>query len=283
VPLLRSSSPTVTFQKKRKLWLRRLQSNHFPLLLHPPPSWLFPPLNMNITHRSLIPRAHPSPSLNWYFSWLLSRSMWDWKNLLEDHFAWTTNSLRARSLLCCVFDRPMHWVIGSPKCSAFAFIEDYSLSVSISTRSYSSIRLDFLSDFIHDMMSFGPMAFNFCIFVWDLAVPGSMQPADVRLHPHRTSSSSERQIQYLQVTSYLLTSRRRLMISSFNPYSIADTMYNPVPNLRSRFTSKIRYLALRKVLSKDFNCVGRAFIGERHEFESISYQASKVAVIVGIG
>jgi len=31
---------------------------------------------------------------------------------------------------------------------------------------------------------------------------------------------------------------------------------------------KIRYLALRKFFSKDFNCVGRAFIGEPHEFES---------------
>jgi len=35
-----------------------LHSNHSPLPLHPPLTWLFPPLNMTITHRSLIPREH---------------------------------------------------------------------------------------------------------------------------------------------------------------------------------------------------------------------------------
>jgi len=70
--------------------------------------------------------------------------------------------------------------------------------------------------------------FNFRLFVWDLAVPESMQPADIRPHPTSPQQGDE----YLQVT-YLLTSRCRLLMSRFDTYSIADTMYDPEPNLKN--------------------------------------------------
>jgi len=130
-----------------------------------------------------------------------------------------------------LFFRPPHaWVIGSPKCSVFAFIKDYSLSVSISTQSYSSVR--FSQRFIHDMTwcHTDQWLFNFCLFVWDLAVPESMQPVDIR--PHHTLRPHHQGDEYLQVT-YLLASRQRLMMSRFDTYSIANTMYDPVPNLRN--------------------------------------------------
>jgi len=36
-----------------------------------------------------------------------------------------------------------------------------------------TLQSDFLSDFIHDIMSYGPRLFDFRLLIWDLAVPMS--------------------------------------------------------------------------------------------------------------
>jgi len=107
-------------------------------------------------------------------------------------------------MLC--FRPPNAWVIGSPKCSVFAFNEDYSLSVSISTRSYSSVRFFQRLYPCHDVIrTNGYLIFSLC-----LGSGSSMQPANICPHHQRD--------EYPKVT-YLLTSRHR-----FDTYSITDTI-----------------------------------------------------------
>jgi len=72
--------------------------------------------------------------------------------------------------------------------------------------------------------------FDFRRFVWNLVVPESMQPADIC--PHLTPHTHHQGDEYLQVT-YLVTSQRGLWRLGFILYSTADTMYDPVPNLRN--------------------------------------------------
>jgi len=171
--------------KKRKLWLSRLQSNQSPLPLHTPPSWLFPPLNMNITHRSLSLSYSTSAPFS-FTHFILSGDFYPdpcetEKTLLKTILLGPQTLLVQITYYVVFFTGPC---IGSPKCSVFAFIEDYSLSVSISTRSYSSVRFSQWLYPWHDVIrTTDQWLFDFCLFVWDLAVPESMQPADIRPHP----------------------------------------------------------------------------------------------------
>jgi len=65
--------------------------------------------------------------------------------------------------------------------------------------------------------------------VWYLAVPKSIQPADIRSHPNPRPHHYEDE--YLQVT-YLVTTAQAYD-GKFDIYSIADAMYDPVPNLKN--------------------------------------------------
>jgi len=88
----------------------------------------------------------------------------------------------------------MHGLLDHPKFSVFAFIEDCSLSVFISTRSDS---LDRFSQWLYlwcDVIQADGLLvilmwrrtdrwlFDFRHFVWDFAVPVPMQPADIQPH-----------------------------------------------------------------------------------------------------
>jgi len=112
---------------------------------------------------------------------------------------------------------PHTWAIGSTKCSVFAFIENCSLSIFF----YSILPFIQISSATLFMTwcHTDQCLFDFRVFVWHLAVLESMQSADIRPHP----TSYHHEDEYLQVT-YLLTSRRRLMMSRFDTYSKADTM-----------------------------------------------------------
>jgi len=127
-------------------------------------------------------------------------------------------------MLC--FRSPHAWVIGSPKCSVFAFIEDYSLSALF------LLNLTLQSDFLSDFMTWchtGPMAIWFsslCLESGSTRICANLQIFIPTPCPHHQGN------EYLQVTN-LLTSQRRRMMSRFDTYSIADTMYDPVPNLRN--------------------------------------------------
>jgi len=67
--------------------------------------------------------------------------------------------------------------------------------------------------------------FNFRPFIWDLAVSEFIQPSDIRLHPPDvpiTRGWGKNHHQGQGQVTYLLISRRRLMMSRLNTYSIAD-------------------------------------------------------------
>jgi len=86
-------------------------------------------------------------------------------------------------MLC--FRLPRAWVFGSSKCSCLlsskVILSQFLILLD------PTLQSDFLSDFIHDMMSYGHWLFNFRLFFWDLAVQESVQSADIC--PHLTSPS----------------------------------------------------------------------------------------------
>jgi len=77
----------------------------------------------------------------------------------------------------------MHGLLGHPNLFLFVFIEDYSHSVSFSTRfdfAVFTLQSDFLGDLSMIWCYTGQWLLHFRPFVWDL--PMSMLPADIRPH-----------------------------------------------------------------------------------------------------